>query len=447
MKTIALISSGNYHRIWYPVIEELTKHNINVEIYCMNFKAYNYFENVLPGTAKYLYKDVNTFYRNMTRKDEEWLFNSLMVDKNHYKKTSGQYQVRIGSVFAKVINEWLLQSKANCFFFPIIESIQCDIFYSLLVKSGRRSFVHTHLRHLNRSFWSSDKFESLPQGFEDIKPSDQSIYRAQTFIDKFRNDPTGLSYEKQIGSLTAEGVYTEVYEEPIPLLRLIRNAKLSFTWERHNRLYSPITKFKVYIQRILVPLNRAVYGIFEKYYLQPLKVLPDVFAYFPLQFSPESSINTPNPEYIDQIKCVEEILFRTPYYRPLIIKEHPAMFLKRNWSFYNRLKKMPYVFFVSKNYSSIELLSKADCTFTVTGTVSMEAYLLDKMIEMLGSNFLKIPIEQNMNKLDFFSRIYQLSEPFYLYSPPPKNLNDNRYLALFKESNIKAIALSVANLC
>lgn len=448
MKSIALIACGNYHRIWLPVAEMLRREGYQLEFYCMNYKAKEFVEKEFPGSVKYLYEQFNYFYDKFdVDESNSWHYRSLMVDKNHYKNCSGLFQEKVACVFSKIMSAWILESKSESFFFPIIESIDTDIFYTLLKMKNKKVFVHTHLRHLNRSFWSTDKFESLPEDFLNFSPSRSNLMAASEFIEEFRANPKMLSYQKQLSDENLGPLYIERWKNPLPVYRFVRNLGLSWTVERHNKQYNPLTKLKVFGQRVIVPINRLVYSLFEKYYLRPVADLPEDFAYFPLQFSPESSINTPSPEYIDQLSCVKDILFSTKEYRLLIVKEHPAMFLKRRFSFYRELKRLPYVRFVDKDRDSLEILKAASWTYTVTGTISMEALLLDRSVTIMGRNFLKYAVENGVDKIEFMAGLIEISWPFVLYSPPPKDAKSVRYRALFEQENIDSIANSMIKAC
>ena len=203
-------------------------------------------------------------------------------------------------------------------------------------------------------------------------------------------------------------------------------------------------KVLVTLEKIVVPLQHFIFLLLEYFYLKPLNSLPQEYDYFPIHFSPESSINTPAPFYIDQIRVIDTIMLnRKNTNRLLLIKEHPAMFGKRPLIFYRNLKKIPYVRFIKTNMNSIELLKKATITYTVTGTVALEAFLLDKKFHILGENFLSKWINENNiidndKRLVFINDVLNVSDDFVLY-PPSNNLKKNSLL--FSEKNIRIFSI------
>ena len=63
--------------------------------------------------------------------------------------------------------------------------------------------------------------------------------------------------------------------------------------------------------------------------------------------------------YIDQMRVIDEIMLNRDSNHILIVKEHPAMYLKRNFAFYKELKRKPFIRFINKEFNSIELIKKA----------------------------------------------------------------------------------------
>ena len=70
----------------------------------------------------------------------------------------------------------------------------------------------------------------------------------------------------------------------------------------------------------------------------------------------------------------------------------------------------------------------------------MEAFLLGKKWNMLGSNFLSNYKENNpkSSPIDFIAEIIKLSGKFVLYAPPREN--NMKKKALFAQQNIKNMA-------
>src|SRR5690606_15063995 len=65
-------------------------------------------------------------------------------------------------------------------------------------------------------------------------------------------------------------------------------------------------------------INRRIFDI------KSSESLPPRFAFYPLQYSPESSINTPAPYFVDQMRVIDAIRFSLPSDTILVVKEHPT---------------------------------------------------------------------------------------------------------------------------
>jgi hypothetical protein len=122
--------------------------------------------------------------------------------------------------------------------------------------------------------------------------------------------------------------------------------------------------------------------------LETLEELPEKFVYYPLQTTPESSINTPAPYFIDQMRAIDAIRFAMPSDSTLIVKEHWASLNIRPGSFYKALRRKAGVKVVHSNLSSVELIKRAQLTISVTGSATLEAYLLGRPSLVLGGCFI-----------------------------------------------------------
>ena len=102
--------------------------------------------------------------------------------------------------------------------------------------------------------------------------------------------------------------------------------------------------------------------------------------------TPESSINTLESYFIDQLKLIDLIRLNMAY-KLLLVKEHPVMIGERKSNFYNEINKKSGVLLVKNNLSTKKLIKMASLIITVTGTVGLEAYLDDRKTLMFGPTF------------------------------------------------------------
>jgi hypothetical protein len=172
-----------------------------------------------------------------------------------------------------------------------------------------------------------------------------------------------------------------------------------------------------------------------------VKDLPQKYIYYPLQYSPESSINIPAPYFINQNRAIDAIRFSMPSDTLLVIKEHPSCINVRSTSFLRSLKKCPGVVIANYKMSSIELIKNAQLTISVTGTATLEAFLLGKSSITLGETFFseflggKCEIEELPTRIKeklgrnitdemviaAVTKVYSVCSPFILRSPGEDN--------------------------
>ena len=122
----------------------------------------------------------------------------------------------------------------------------------------------------------------------------------------------------------------------------------------------------------------------KQYDIADVDMLPPHFIYFPLQYTPESSINTPAPYFVDQFRVIDALRFAMPNDCTLVVKEHPACLEMRPRSFMRRLRSLPGVKVAKATISSNDLIKRTALTVTVTGTAAFEAFLLGRPALALG---------------------------------------------------------------
>ena len=112
--------------------------------------------------------------------------------------------------------------------------------------------------------------------------------------------------------------------------------------------------------------------------------LPNKFIYYPLQKTPEASINTPAPYFVDQFRAIDAIRMSMPNGYTLVVKEHWVGIDVRPTSEMKILRRLPGVLVANYRLSSIDIIKKAALTMTVTGTAGFEGFLLGRPTLMLG---------------------------------------------------------------
>ncbi len=164
-------------------------------------------------------------------------------------------------------------------------------------------------------------------------------------------------------------------------------------------------------------LRKTIRGFREwrnvhQYDIAELKALPERFIFYPLQFTPEASINTPAPYFIDQTRVIDALRFAMPSDYVLVVKEHPACVEMRPVKFIRRLRNLPGVTVLKASVSSIEVMKRASLTATVTGTAAFEAFLLGRPSIAFGPGYSAWTIGHIAMMADLRSEVLKaISEP------------------------------------
>lgn len=370
-------------------------------------------------------------------------FQVLAADKSLLKRRLGSQQFHFVAAMASRIEQALANSGATHLFFPIIETAEAMLAYRVAESMGVRTLVYSTARIEDLSFISSDFRETLPE-WARISDFDESLrVRARSFLHAYRQDQVELMWTPgcaESASLRREPLAGRALE------RMVRNVGLSRGLERHNPGLSLSLSVQVNLKRVLEPVREWRYKILEPVYLKP-ETLPPDYDYFPMHFSPESSINTPAPFYVDQLRVIDQIMLeRSDPSRPLVVKEHPSMYGTRAFSFYKQVKHRPLVQFVRRDYPQKQLLRGASTVYSVTGTSCVEKFLLGGDWVQFGTNMLSDWVERrqaaglNLDQVDFICTMMSAGAPFKLYSP---GISTSRDAVLFSETNVRTLCAEI----
>lgn len=393
----------------------------------------------------YLYNDLNNVFDQVDVAEfcEKYssinLYEVLQVDKAHFKKMPGEYQLRYLCAIGQCLAETFERTRPSYLFFPIIETIDAMLAYRMAPLFGVRPIIYCHSRFASLSFFSSSHYELLPEYFDQIQNDSSTERWAQEFLETYRGRPGPFNYKPDF---PGGEIYPDFAERNSALWRLSRNIWLKSGIEKHNRMISLWISFQVYLERLFVPIRNFAFHLIEKYVIKPLPAPGEGYDFFPLHFSPESSINVPAPYYIDQTRVVDRILLDRQDNRLLVLKEHPAMFGFRESGFYGSLKRRPFVQFVHRKTPSYQLISKANTVYSVTGTACLEAFFFGVKWVQYGENFLS-DWKRNRDRsalstspVDFICAVRAVSSDFVLYSPGRSLAYDR---ILFAKKNVEKL--------
>lgn len=130
----------------------------------------------------------------------------------------------------------------------------------------------------------------------------------------------------------------------------------------------------------------------EKNYKKELKnivvteySLKNKYVYFPLHFQPEKVTSAWTGIYLDQILAIEKLARLIPGDWFIYVKENPIQKgACRDNLFFERLKQVPNLLFLSKKANSFELTKNSQFVATIVGTVGWEAITGGKNVLLFG---------------------------------------------------------------
>lgn len=439
---IALYMTGGYAKILRRTVDFLGE--FEMLAICPNWQSYlESKKEPRLSSVDYLYSGFNDSFDQIdVRKfcDEYASINIaevLFVDKSHFKKMPGDYQLRYACAVGDRLAAIFRETRPDYVFIPIIETIDAMMAYRMALHLGIRPIIYAHSRFAGISYFSDSHLELLPSYMEtQNKPQVDKAWGIE-FLQRYRSNPSSFD---AIPAFPDTEIYSDIEPDTTALQRMLRNISLKRGVEKHNRMISLWINLQVHFQHLFLPVRNFLFGFVEQFHIQPKPVPSVPYDFFPMHCSPEASINVPAPFFIDQIRVVDKILLERDGNRPLVIKEHPAMFGFRENGFYERLKRVPFAHFVHRKTSSHMLIRGAHTVYSVTGTACLEAFLLGVNWVQFGSNYLsdwksrRERMGLSLDPLDFVRDVLSVSGEFIMYTPGRSPLFDK---ILFAKKNIE----------
>ncbi len=340
------------------------------------------------------------------------IYECIAADKGSpgQMRTKGKdYQLRNAAAYHEVYRDYLRREAPSAVFFPIIEAHEAMILHAAARELGIPTVVYTHARNLGVSFFSSSPNEDLPPyALEGEVPAEVAT-RAAAWVADFDSRPASAN------ALPEEPRPEEVFPLPAPVpllgprfwrpLRAGLNHLKDMSLEPHAGRISPLWyQPRIRFHKLLYALREAKGDRQRRYFdLSPSDPLPREFIYFPLQMTPESSINALAPYFVEQERAVDLLLYNMPSRMRLVVKEHPAMKGVRPSAFYEGLRKKPGVLLADYGVSSTELIRRAALTVSVTGTAVLEALFMGRPSLLLGRTFFS-PWVESLDSFPGFRR-------------------------------------------
>jgi hypothetical protein len=309
------------------------------------------------------------------------LVEDLAAQKRTRRQRNGRWRLNRGIDYYKLYKEFLVDRGATHVLTSTIETPDAKILVAAAQELGLGVLVPLDMRNMTGSYFSTDCYETPPAYAE---ANSKSRAQAAEFIHRFRENPTaarGLPMEVTSGTK----------DTTLP-------AYLSPRWQRIKRfatnaierpdIFDP-DQIRVAVMANVPLLRKTIRGVRERqnsaqFDIAHAEALPKRFIFYPLQYSPEASINTPAPYFLDQMRVIDALRFAMPSDCELVVKEHPACMEMRPVKFMRRMRNVPGVTVIKGSVPSVEVIKRAALTVAVTGTAAFEAFLLGRPAIALG---------------------------------------------------------------
>lgn len=264
-----------------------------------------------------------------------------------------------------------------------IEGFEGKMLTGLGQELGLVVMVPVNGRNLGGTFFASDACETLP---DHRAATPELLARARDFVARFRDRPTSAAGRPD--DPAADGPILGTFRPPLAVRtrRFVeRAARRPDLFDREHLRTSVLNNLPFLRDRMWALHRWRAARIFD---IASPDQLPERFVYYPLQYTPESSINTPAPYYVDQLRVIDALRFSMPHDHLLVVKEHPACIVVRPLSFVRALQQRAGVVLTHYRMDSRMLARRASVTVSVSGSATLEAFLFGKPAVMLGHSFI-----------------------------------------------------------
>ena len=266
-----------------------------------------------------------------------------------------------------------------------IENPMGMLLHRVATEHGCRIAVPYHIRYVDRTYYSDSARECPPPKGVLQQPLQSSTLRTEVeqFLFAFRNGSAKL--DRQLVS-TRSTVLMEWSR--VDRVKMFARRFLQVPEARRlgNLRVSLFSGWLPSLWRLIQMVRaRANAGIYERDF-DPFEA-DARFIFFPLQYTPESSINVPDPYFVDQLRAIDALRYAMPSDFVLVVKEHPAALGVRSGRFMRSVRRRPGVRVVKWNTQTRRLIETAALTVSVTGTAAFEAFLLGRPSMTLAPTF------------------------------------------------------------
>ena len=311
------------------------------------------------------------------------VYADIEAEKKVFKHRDGIEQVARAVEIYRIYRTFLERIKPTHLLMAHVETFDGKVLIGLARELNIEVLIPVDLRNIGGTFFSADSSEALP-AYKVANEKFSALTRQ--YLGEFRGKPKP-AFGTSVFGLSEQDEFLPLYQKPLAR-RVLDSAKRTI---RNPRLFEPAllaTSLKYTFPGIREAIRKSRASRNKKQYdIATLDKLPNKFVYYPLQTTPESSINTPAPYFIDQMRAIDAIRFAMPSDWTLIVKEHGASLDIRPGVFYKGLRRKAGVQIAYAHMPSVEIIKRAKVTISVTGTATLEAFLLGCPSLVLGGCF------------------------------------------------------------
>jgi hypothetical protein len=310
------------------------------------------------------------------------LAEDLAALKRSRRKRSGQWTLKRGIDHYRLFKAFLVERGVTHLLMSVIETFDAKIAVAVARELGIQVIAPVDLRNLTGTMFTTDCHETPPA----YAVADE-CYRqtAREFIAAFRRQQSSARpIPIYRDSVADDDVILESYMPALPqrmgqfLVRILERPDL---FDIDLIRVSIMNNFG-FIRTVRRIRARRNLGFFD---IESGNELPNKFIFYPLQYSPEASINTPAPYFVDQFRVIDALRFAMPSDYVLVVKEHPACLEMRPIPFMRRVQQSAGVRIAKVSIPATEIIKRAALTVTVTGTAAFEGFLMGRSTLALGS--------------------------------------------------------------
>lgn len=217
--------------------------------------------------------------------------------------------------------------------------------------------------------------------------SETALAEAREFIESVYTQ--GVVYEGILLS-SRDRMFARLRSAPLACLKALA-AEVRFQLDslRRNDSHLPGVFMPVWYSQVVQPL-RAL-GVEKslrsnKKYVESTSQLEQLgaFVLYPLHFEPEVSLQIFGRPFQNQIELVRNLALSVPIGTKILVKEHPRSLGFRKMAYYQKLLDIPNVYLVNPYIRAVNLVRFARAIAVVSGTIGLEAAILEKPVLIFG---------------------------------------------------------------